>query len=74
VKTIPISDTAHTVWRKWCKAKKMTSSELMDELINHVERKHQQAFYLSLPKIDKRGKALSGVKLDKNYKIASGTL
>ena len=52
----------------------MTSTELMDELINHVERKHQQAFYLSLPKIDKRGKVLSGVKLDKNYKIASGTL
>ena len=52
----------------------MTSSELMDELINHVERKHQQAFYLSLNRVDKRGKILSGVKIDKNYKIASGTL
>ena len=68
MKTIPIGDQAHTVWRRWCKAKKMTSTELMDELIEHVARQQQNRFYLSLPKVDKRGKILTGTKIDGFYK------
>jgi len=68
MKTIPVSNEGHKVWRRWCKAKKMTSSELMDELIKHVENKKREVFYLSLPHVDKRSKPLEGKKIERIYK------
>jgi sensor domain CHASE-containing protein len=70
--TIKISKPSGIIWKQWCKAKNMTSVELMDELIEVVKRKKQQAFYLSLPKIDNRTKRLLGVKIQKKYTVVSG--
>jgi hypothetical protein len=72
MKTIPISDEAHKVWRGWCKKKSVTSEVLMDELQKAVLNKQREVFYLSLPKIDTRRKALENVKIKKNYKNNSG--
>ena len=63
--TIRVSVEAGKKWRNWCKAKKMSSEQLMDRLITEVGLKHQQSFYNSLPdpRQIKTNKPLSGIRL-----------
>lgn len=71
--TIKVSKEAQIKWKKWCKAKGMSSVEFMDELIKVVGLKHQQAFYNSLPDPKKiKYKPLSTVHLCKKYTLSSG--
>lgn len=63
MKTIPISEAAHRIWRQWCAAKLMTSTELMDALIDHVEQQKRKEFYNSLPMPSRYVKPLVAVKV-----------
>ena len=66
--TIEIYRKNLATWKSWRKAKKLTSCEMMQALINHVDQKLQQNFYLSLARSSNFKKPLSDIKLDKNYR------
>jgi hypothetical protein len=66
--TIEVFDTDRLWWRECCKVLKMTSKEAFNKFRRNVELKHQQDFYATLPRPSNFKKALSGTKIDKNYK------
>jgi hypothetical protein len=66
--TIEIYNKNLPTWKSWCKTKKLTSCEMMQEIMDHVDHKIQQNFYLSLIRQENFKKPLSGIKLDKNYR------
>ena len=66
--TIEIYSNDLKTWKSWCKRKGLTSAEMMKALIEHVDNKIQQNFYLSLVKSTNYNKSLSGVKISKNYR------
>jgi hypothetical protein len=69
MKTIPVSENAHRIIKKWAKAKGLRFEQFFDSWIEHVASKKQQQFYDSLP--DPRQikvKSLENVKIRRFYK------
>jgi len=68
MKTLPISDDAHVVIRRWCIKLGIKMVQFGDRLVEEVEHKNQQEFYLALGMPNRFHKPLSGVKIRSNYK------
>lgn len=69
MKTIPISESAHRIIKRWSKTKGVTIEKFVDLWIENAILKKQQQFYNSLP--DPRQitvKVLEKVKIRKIYK------
>ena len=66
--TIEIYSDDLKTWKSWCKKKHLVSADMMRALIEHVNQKIQQDFYLSLIKSTNYVKPLSCVKIQKNYR------
>jgi hypothetical protein len=66
--TIEIYSKNLSTWKLWCKAKNLTSCEMMQALMNHVDQKLQQSFYLSLVRSTNFKKPLSGIKIKEIYR------
>jgi len=69
--TIQIKHADLPTWRRWCKAKSMTSAELINAIMRHATLARQAELYKTLPSRDDYKRPLSGCKIDKK-KITIG--
>jgi hypothetical protein len=67
--TITIYQSDAIQWSIWKKIKKMTSADLMHRIIDECKMRHQQEFYLSLPRpVEKIDKPLMFKRIRAKYK------